>query len=278
MNISKAIALILFLILTSCIGIAVGRTVGSYLDSPQAVRWVLLKTPLEKAIRIYGVELDEIYVESATGKIYYCYIRQLQDCWIESPPRKTSVSRMPPCYTSDPIGDPPSQVIDRAGVCMPSPVYLVNYALTSDGNVWLWRYSPKTFILGIDGIVPGCFLGLLAGVIIWVHLWNRAVKIAEKLYWSTGFCTANQSCFLTLITPKSVKLNGVGVQQVADQYKNAEKSRLFTKCFGSAGQNSRQFPLPKLNFSRDFGHLERPCSQFESCTLIILLLTRQIGS
>jgi len=169
MSISKVAFPILFLVVTSCMGIILGNAIDSYLISAKAVRWESLGTPSEKATRIYGVDLDEIYVESATGKIFYCYIGKPQNCWVESQPRKP-VSRMPPCYTTEPIGDPPGQVADRAGVCMlgPGPEYLVNYVLTADGQVWLWRYSQKTIFtgLGVEGILPGCILGFPVGVVI----------------------------------------------------------------------------------------------------------------
>lgn len=60
----------------------------------------------------------------------------------------------------------------------PGPEYLVNYVLTADGQVWLWRYSQKTIFvgLGVDGILPGCILGFLVGIVILMLAQNDGSK------------------------------------------------------------------------------------------------------
>ncbi len=162
--------IVYFLLISPFVGCVAGGLLVSFWQSPAAVRWESLGAPPEKPVKIVFAHMDSVYVQSATGQTYSCEIEPNRSCWNET---QTDISALSSwtCRGETPIPPPSDKIISRAEACQ----YLVEigqrrvvYALTGDGQIWMWRYAPQSWsiIPGIEGVLPGAVVGLLIGIIL----------------------------------------------------------------------------------------------------------------
>lgn len=168
----RRIALVFIVFLSTFSGCSIGYSIAGWGTSRSDVKWEPLGLPPERAVRIAAADVDFVFVESVTGKMYYCDPNEEQFNWVESSP--TSVyTRDSPFVDETPIPDPSGKVIDRADVrrIWSELIWDAKYAVTDDGKVWMWRYTPELFP-GRKGIIPGSIIGFLIGILISAVIWK----------------------------------------------------------------------------------------------------------
>jgi hypothetical protein len=154
-------------------GVFVGwHSLGNPLNSWQAGRLAG-----EFSERIYSYTLEEIYVETNTGRIFqadldFCLEKKpsvRQDCWNLSPVKAPFKSESMACKQELWIRNPPGESIERAQIrqCDDISINQTNYALLADGNVLAWHYyvSIASHVKAIV-IIAAVILGLLAASLL----------------------------------------------------------------------------------------------------------------
>lgn len=137
-------------------------------------KWQMIAKPPGEVLHLVALNRDSLWVESATGAIYYNENSTTckSNCWQEVAevptlpivePEETAVAGKA-CAPSLPIG----RVSDRISECRSTlwVDYDFTFALRKDGSIYLWQavlYKEWTVVLLIMGVCVGAFaLFLLA--------------------------------------------------------------------------------------------------------------------
>ena len=125
-----------------CVGLpAIGIASAWFIFSAPA-DWQELPSVTEPAVQVAAAGKDVVIVRSDDGNHYYCWTKQLSQCWeAADEPTGPLIQNYEGELktTSNPPGvPPPTDVIDMVGVEYNESAifYESHYAITSDGHVW----------------------------------------------------------------------------------------------------------------------------------------------
>lgn len=166
---------IFILSISTFAGCMVGMQIANLTDSPGIAQWRALEPLPEKAVKILAADPDFVYVQTTSEKVYYYSLekRQWQEVSI------SSVHQRGGNYlrysTISPIPNAAGKIIDEAVVSY-GPVEMIKsakYVINEAGQVWMWRYAPRSLIPALEGIAPGSFFGFLIGILITVFFFAQ---------------------------------------------------------------------------------------------------------
>ncbi len=157
---------------TIFLGCFFGAFVAGYFNSEGAASWQLIEPLPDKAVKILDAGIEFVAVQSASGKIYY-HAASSDQAWAESTESSVRVGKSQPTFGERPIPDPPGKIVDKFEVNKSAEmIQKAKYAITEDGNVWFWKYTPS-MLPQLDGILVGIFVGLFVGVVISIIITAR---------------------------------------------------------------------------------------------------------
>ena len=175
----RHLAIIVIIPLLTLVGCQVGLVASQYLNSSRAVKWEILVSPPEKAVKLLAADVDFIYIQSETGKVYYYDIVKNFDegnyydlvnnrgQWQETAASSARSRSNPKDFRHTAYPDPPGKVIETVYAEISSAEFIreARFALTDDGHVEMWRFTPTMFP-DPHGFILGSLAGFLCGVLL----------------------------------------------------------------------------------------------------------------
>jgi hypothetical protein len=158
-----------------CVGLpAIGIASTWFFFTPPA-QWQELPPVPEPAVQIAALGKDAVTVRADDGSYYYCWEKQLSQCWQSSDEPSSPLLQN---YegelktTSNPPGvTPPADVIDMVGVAYnESATFLEShYAITSDGRVWYLNRETNNGSAGFaSGLLFIITLPIMLGTLVFL--------------------------------------------------------------------------------------------------------------
>jgi hypothetical protein len=161
-------ALLIFVLMVA--GGVLGWLIVSIASSPQLALWRPLGTPPQRATKILGAELNEVYVQTLDGTAY-----RFRDQWETTNWPRQLLGSQGCRFQSFPTSSPD----DIDSIQIPScgeVIAAAKYTIRSDGSVWRWGYySSGMDQIGRALLYPPLFaaIGLVVGIVVVAILRNK---------------------------------------------------------------------------------------------------------